>query len=155
MVLDGDLHNLNLRVLLTVSFHSAVTLAAALLHHADLVAAGVLQNFRFHGSSRNRRRTDRHRGILGKQQDLFEYDLRTRFLFKARDADFLPLRNPLLKAFHVDDGKHSGEVYGPEEPLASIYAILSPYHSKFSGVTPRAVSSYFCICRSRYVFSMS
>src|SRR3990167_5631545 len=129
MVLDGDLHDLNLRVLLTVSFHSAVTLAAALLHHTDLVAAGVLQNFRFNRCSSDIRHTDRHRRILGKQQDLVEYDLRSRFLFKARDADFLPLRNSLLKAFHVDDCKHSERVYGLGRGVASIYAASTTQNS--------------------------
>ncbi|TSC59405.1 MAG: hypothetical protein Greene041662_516 [Candidatus Peregrinibacteria bacterium Greene0416_62] len=110
MVLRRYLHNLNLRIFLSVSFYSAVPLAAALLDHTDLIAACVLQNLRFNGHSSDIGHTNRYRGILRKKQHLIENNLGSSLPNNARNLEFLPLRHFLLKAFDVDNGEHSGKV---------------------------------------------
>lgn len=92
-----------------MSFHSAVPLAATLLHHTDLVAAGVLQDLGFHRNPGDIRRADRHCGVVREEQYLIEYELGTRFLAYARNADLLPLRYLLLEAFDIDNGEHVRE----------------------------------------------
>jgi len=104
--LSNNLPNLNLREILTMSVHTAVTLAAAHLEDADLGILTMIEDGRLDGCSCDERLPHRRGVAIHDQEDFVEGDRSPLLTLEQWNVDLVSRRDLLLKTGDIDDSKH-------------------------------------------------